>query len=207
MRTAVLALVLATHIVAAQGTTVTPLRVNGWAFADGAGSFKITSDHMIARGGDASCHFISVPGISRGLGVVSQGVRADDYRGKRVRFSAFVKTIDVVGKSAGIWMRVDGADGSYAIDNMTDRPVSGTHDWIRVSAVLDVPRDAAGIMFGALMRSTGEMWIDDATFEIVGKDVPVTTVESGRITDDSWMWGLRNYRGTRAVPINLGFEP
>ena len=80
-----------------------------------------------------------------GFGALSQFIRADDYRGKRVRFSAYVKTHDVSAASsgAGLWMRVDGNGGILAFDNMQNRPIMGTTDWKLVSVVLDVPNDAS----------------------------------------------------------------
>jgi len=43
---------------------------------------------------------------STGFGTLMQDFRADHYQGKRVRFSAFVKT-EAAQDWAGLWMRVD----------------------------------------------------------------------------------------------------
>ena len=86
-----------------------------------------------------------------------------------------MKTRDVGGTGAGLWMRVDGNGGALAFDNMMNRPVRGTTDWTRVSIVLDVPNDADGIALGMLLVSGGEAWVDDASFEIVGTDVALTS--------------------------------
>jgi hypothetical protein len=40
--------------------------------------------------------------------------------------------------------------------------------------VLDVPDAATGIAFGALLSGDGTLWVDDLTFEVVGKDIPTT---------------------------------
>ena len=104
---------------------------------------------------------------------VMQMFGAEDYRGKRVRFSALVKSEGIEGW-AGLWMRVDKGRESVAFDNMQDRPVKGTQDWTRYSVVLDVSEDADGIFFGTLTSGKGQLWISKLSFEEVGTDVPVT---------------------------------
>jgi hypothetical protein len=46
-----------------------------------------------------------------GFGTLMQDFRAKQYVGKRVRFSAFVKSENVEGW-AGLWMRVDKGEGA-----------------------------------------------------------------------------------------------
>ncbi len=56
--------------------------------------------------------------------------------------------------------------------------VRGTTGWKQYSLVLDVPVDAQTLSYGALLLSRGQVWIDDATFEEVGKDVPESADQS-----------------------------
>jgi len=108
---------------------------------------------------------------------IIQQINADNYRGKRVRFQAFLKTTEAVGEGAALWFRVDGADfHPVAFDNMSepDRMVRGTKDWKQYSIVLDVPTEAQILAYGALLTGRGQVWIDDASLEVVGKDVPET---------------------------------
>jgi hypothetical protein len=62
-----------------------------------------------------------------------------------------------------------------AFDNMQNRAIKGTQPWTAYDVVLDVPEDATGISFGVLLAGAGEVWINDVSFEVVGKDVPVTS--------------------------------
>jgi hypothetical protein len=101
-----------------------------------------------------------------------QTISADDYRGRRVRFSAQVRTRDV-SSWAGLWMRVDRPDGQRTLYNSQDRPIRGTTHWQRRSVVLDVAPDATDIGFGVIDEGTGQVWIDDLKLEVVGDDVPV----------------------------------
>jgi hypothetical protein len=101
-----------------------------------------------------------------------QAIQAGDYRGKRVRFSAQVRTRDV-SSWAGLWMRIDRPDGMETLYNSFDKPIRGTTDWQLRSVTLDVPESASMILFGVIDEGTGQVWIDDLKFEVVGDDVPV----------------------------------
>jgi hypothetical protein len=111
---------------------------------------------------------------------LAQPIAAQNYLGQRIRFRAFVKTQDVSGW-AGLWMRVDNHAGrSVAFYNSADKPIKGTTDWQERSVVLDVPQDAAVIVFGVNNIGRGQVWIDRLGFEQVGQDVPVDTMQPGR---------------------------
>lgn len=78
-------------------------------------------------------------------------------RGKRVRFSAWIKTQDLRNGYVGLWWRVDGPDGEVlAFDNMAYRGPSGTTDWAEYAINLPVAAEAANINFGFLMTGQGK---------------------------------------------------
>jgi hypothetical protein len=111
---------------------------------------------------------------------LAQPISAQNYLGQRIRFRAFVKTLDVSGW-AGLWMRVDNRAGrSIAFYNSVDKPIKGSTDWQERSVVLDVPQEAAVIVFGVINNGKGQVWIDRLGFEQVGQDVPVDTLQPGR---------------------------
>ena len=112
---------------------------------------------------------------------VMQGFAADDYRGKRVRLSALVRSAEVEGWG-GLWMRVDAEGKSVAFDNMQQRPIKGTQGWTPASVVLDVAENAEAISFGTLMSGKGQLWISKLSFDEVGTDVPVTSVSRPKET-------------------------
>jgi hypothetical protein len=140
----------------------------------------------------------SVATAPSGFGTLMQDFRADVYAGKRVRFSAMLKT-ENVADWAGIWMRIDKNTGSASpkmlvLDNMHDRPVKGTEDWKKCEVVLDVPKDATGIFFGLMLNGSGNVMMSDAKIETVGLDVPTTAKP---IPD----------RVAPSAPANLDFAP
>jgi hypothetical protein len=134
------------------------------------------------KGGPAgkACAFIRGRGASPGgFGTLMQSIAADDFRGKRVRFSADVRTAGVA-QWAGLWMRVDGARRGQqlppmlAFDNMQNRPIAGTRGWTRYDVVLDVSAEASGISFGLLLSGAGQAWMEGLRLDVVGPDVAST---------------------------------
>ena len=115
----------------------------------------------------------------KGFGTLMQGFAAENYRSKRVRFSAYAKSLDVKDW-AGLWMRVDKGRDSVAFDNMQNRPIKGTTDWTEYAIVLDIPSDATGISFGILLAETGAVWLSDIRLEVVDTQTPATSASTMR---------------------------
>lgn len=109
------------------------------------------------------------------FGTLMQQFKPDQYLGKRIRMSGYVKSENVT-KWASLWFRVDQAttQQSLSFDNMEKRPIKGTTDWKKYEIVLDVPKNASLIAFGALLAGTGQIWFDNITFEVVDNSVPTT---------------------------------
>jgi hypothetical protein len=138
---------------------------------------------------------------------VGQNLRADPYRGKRLRLSAWVRQVGVTGSDIGLWMRVDGPGVMQAFDNFSTRPLVGTADWHQVEIILDIPPDAIGIALGALMSGRGELLVDDMQFEVVPATGPSTNQLLGYqplSLDSATVVGL--YAGLPTLPSNLNFE-
>jgi hypothetical protein len=153
----------------------------GWVRAgDRPADYEVGIDPAGGTKGGA-CGFIGGRGSQpAGYGTLMQAVAADEFRGRRLRFSADVKAAGV-GGWAGLWMRIDGRAKSpsqlppvLGFDNMQGRPIKGTRDWQRHEIVLDVPPEADVIGFGIVLSGPGRAWIDGLQFETVGDDVART---------------------------------
>jgi hypothetical protein len=110
-----------------------------------------------------------------GFGTLMQSFLPNDYLGKRIKLTGYMKSKDIKGW-AGFWMRVDQASSkkSLAFDNMQDRPVKGTTDWKIYEIVLEVPPNASGIAFGALLKGTGQIWFERLEVEVAGRSDQLT---------------------------------
>ena len=126
-----------------------------------------------------------------GFVTLMRWVPPQDYRGKRLRLSAWIKA-EGVEEWSGLWMRIDGPEpeGVLGFDNMRRRPIRGTRDWRRYEVVLDVATEATRVNYGILLHGAGRVWVDDFRLETVGPEVEVT--------DPTWV----TFRG----PVNLDFD-
>lgn len=109
-----------------------------------------------------------------------QNVDAKPYQGKRVRFRAAVQVAELPQDGrVQLWLRVDqpkglnGKSAASSFDNMSDRPIRN-ESWVHHDIVLDVAPDADRIYCGAFVIGAGKAWIDDASLQIVGQNVPTT---------------------------------
>ncbi len=132
-------------------------------------------DTDITFHGQKSAYLRSKGPEPEGFGTLMQTFQASAYLGKRLRYSAYVKS-EEIENWAGLWMRVDGVEKgtSLTFDNMQNRPIKGTTDWQRYEIVLNVPQNSTNIAFGILMEGSGQVWLSDIQFAEVTSDVPVT---------------------------------
>jgi hypothetical protein len=99
------------------------------------------------------------------VATLRQTIKADDYRGKLLRFSGEVK-VEQVEQQAGLYIRTNGRDERLRSENM----VQGTHDWRRHAATLAIPEDALFIRFGLVLSGTGQIWLANAQLEVIEQD-------------------------------------
>jgi len=149
---------------------------DGWFTAGSAPqSYSVDTDSTVTYLGKPSIKLTSATANPSGFVTVMQSFLPDHYKGKRVRFSGFVKST-AVGRWAGLWMRVDSGYLTAAFDNMQGRPITGTSDWTPYSVVLDIAQSSTGIYFGILLDGPGSVWLSGAKFEVVDNSVAVTDV-------------------------------
>lgn len=120
-----------------------------------------------------SAFLTSKAGDPAHYGTLMQNFVPTKFRGKRVRYSAYLKTEDVA-HGAGLWIVVIGAKNNNHAWNMTAKPIRGTTDWKKVEWVFDAPNDARYFSFGIDLTGKGKVWVDDFRFEIVDKKISVS---------------------------------
>jgi len=172
MKTKILSAVL---LAAALCGSVHAARVEGWILSGArAGSYEIGEDTGEGPSKKAARFIRYTGGDASSFGTLMQQISAKNYQGKRVRFQALVKTRDV-SNWAGLWMSALRSGDEYpkAFYNSQDKPITGSTDWQLRSVTLDIPEDAATLNFGVIDAGRGQVWIDELSLEVVGKDVPV----------------------------------
>ena len=147
----------------------------GWnAHSSHPDNYEMGGDPTVTHGDSKGGFIKSKLSEAEGYGTWMAGIEVNEYLGKRVRMSGYVKTEAVEGW-AGLWMRVDGPDDSMlSFDNMGNRPIKGTTGWERYEIVLDVPETSIGIFHGLLLVGKGNAWFDGVKLETVGSEVEIT---------------------------------
>ena len=176
----------------------------GWFLGGDGTEYRADQDVSRRPGGYGylSATLQSITAQPVNFGLLKQSIRADEYRGRRVRLSGWVRTAGRNDGTAHLFMRVNAEDGSARSDYMLTRPVLPGTDWTSYSVVIDVPANAVGITFGLGLVGAGQAWLDDVALEAVGRDVPVTADGDAVAFRDS---GGR-YATARRQPLNLDFE-
>lgn len=166
--------------------------------------YEMGVDRSVFHGGKASGFIASKATAQSGdWATLMQRIKADAYRGRRVRLSSFIKT-DSVGEGAHFWLRVDAVGGIRAFDAMEKTPIRGTTDWRKYELVLDVPDDSISISYGLLlMGPLGKAWLDDLNLDVVTGQVPITGLSETALREQS---RAGTWITIPNSPSNPGFE-
>ena len=130
---------------------------------------KIIVDSTVARTGRRSIRLKEFwDGLIETRIGVGQSAYGRSLRGQRVRLSGWFKGDSLVGASLvkiyshGIKSRVVQSPGAELL--------SGTWDWKQLAIELDIPEDSEIVWahLQAIAPARGTVWIDDASFEVVG---------------------------------------
>ena len=171
--------------------------------------YSVVTDTKIRATGTAAARLNNetrTSDLSQG-GRMLQRVRADAYRGRRVRLTARMRADTVSGMGAGPFLKVDRPPGTTApYDDFSDRPILGTKDWRDYEVVMDVPADAIGLTFGAALRGVGTVRVDDLRLEIVASSVPVTGYHGTLPPRSNAAIFDPEFTHSPVAPLNLGFE-
>jgi hypothetical protein len=167
-----------------------------WKNGSKTAAYVAGVDRDQVHDGLLSAYVKSIEPAIDGFGGMMQMCSAETFTGKRLRFSAWMKTEDAKDGGAHLWFRVDGKerDEMLQFDNMGNRPVMGTTDWQLYSLVLDVPPSAGALAYGFFISGTGHAWVSGAKIEAVGLDQPVTNI------------AVANGKNLPKAPVNLAFE-
>ena len=115
--------------------------------------------------GRSSAFLGSTKASTSTLATLRQTIKADHYRGKRLRFSGEMK-VEQVEQQAGLYIRTSRREERLRPENV----VRGTHDWMRYEATIPVAEDASFIRFGLVLYGTGRIWLANAQLEVIEQD-------------------------------------
>lgn len=176
---------------------------NGWRKTVATSpDVKFGIDKNTKHSGSASGFIKREAGFNtQGSGTMLQSILADEYRGKRIKMSAYAKSDAVM--RAGFYLRVDGPETALTFANTLKNSIEETTSWQLYQLILDVPEEARNIDFGAMLMQEGTLWVDDYKIEVI----PKTGTTDNMTSEESKTRKLpvRNYK-PNPKPVNLGFE-
>jgi len=185
----VIIIIFATFIIANIGDQVP----KGW-FAAGSNpsEYEMGIDNSNFENGQSCAYIKSKAPKENEFGTLMQTISAENYSGKRLKLSGYVKS-EIVDGWSGVWMRIDGENNQQlGFDNMRDRAIKGTTDWKEYEIILDIPTNSKTINYGVLLGGNGKVWFDNFKLVEVDKSVQVTNL----IKENKFS----------SQPINLDFE-
>ena len=129
--------------------------------------FEMKPDTTVKQGGTASACVRFVAPKFEGFGTLMQQFKADAWRGKRVRMSAWVKT-DSLKSVAYIKLFAHGLYGT--LQGIASEQFSVTQPWTLTTQTLDLPPDTyqvwAWCQYDGPVR--GKVHFDDVSLEVLG---------------------------------------
>ncbi len=106
------------------------------------------------------------------FGNLMQSFDAAPWRGRTVRFRAWVRVEPEGRARAQLWLRVDRAGGQAGFfDNMQDRPIL-SREWAEYEISGPVADDAVRINIGMMILGAGAAFLDGVSFEAAAPDPP-----------------------------------
>ncbi|CAG0936708.1 hypothetical protein TFLX_05593 [Thermoflexales bacterium] len=187
--------------------------LDGWLPERNPQNYTTSIDTVNVHGGQASAHIQPKQANPISYAVLVQSVKAEAYRGKRLRVTAYLK-FEKVDATAQL---VTGAfDAKNIKQQESKKSIDATAPWQKQSLVFKVPDNSDRIVLGVVLQGEGQIWMDDVQVEVVGTDVPLTSPEqvpdiaaqpsvpTGQDLDQSFSdWVIA---GTRPQDYEMGFD-
>ena len=118
---------------------------------------------------------VARPGVlHEGKGGAMQSLPADEWRGKRVRLTARLKSEAATQVQIVMDIVSGAAPERQTVQTMVTKPLFGTRDWHAQEIVMEVPADARDIVYGFYLRGRGMVFGDSFKLEAVGRNVALT---------------------------------
>ncbi|MFH1052248.1 MAG: S41 family peptidase [bacterium] len=98
-----------------------------------------------------------------------QIIDALPLRGKKIRFSAYIKTdVYPLDGHAQLWLGIDGANEQVVVFNTTiDEGPIISKQWTKHWVDAEVPEDASIIRLGLVMLGDGKIWFDNSSLQVL----------------------------------------
>lgn len=98
---------------------------------------------------------------SSGFGNISAFLEPEKYRGKEIKYTAWVKLQEGSKGTGHLWLRVDKPDRTFGFfENMDANPIQ-SNEWKQYEIVGEVDDLASGLLLGSFLKGKGTLFLDD----------------------------------------------
>ena len=137
--------------------------------------YTLRTNRAVVLSGSASAVLEADPEADTSrFGSLVQASSVAAFKGKRIELSGYIASENALA-GASIWLRADDANGTVvAFENSFARGIRGTTEWTYQNIVIDIPKEAVALFYGAMLSGRGRLYVDDVQFRVVDATVPVT---------------------------------
>ena len=137
--------------------------------------YELRAERAVVLSGSASAVLESHADTDTSrFGALFQVASAVPFRGKRLELSGYIASVDAPA-GASIWLRADDATAAtVAFDNSGVRGIRGTAEWTYQNIVIEIPKEAVALIYGAVLNGRGKLYVDDLQFRVVDESVTLT---------------------------------
>ncbi|SMO46333.1 S41 family peptidase [Solitalea koreensis] len=97
-----------------------------------------------------------------------------NFLGDSIKLTGYIKTENLTQGWAGLYLQINGPNGTLAKENMSTMAVSGTNDWQEYSITLPLDLKSTEIVIGGLLNGKGIAWIDN--FKLFIDGIPLAKI-------------------------------
>lgn len=136
----------------------------GWEFEGNYPSSErvfVGVDHQVSHGGHAS-GTLNFRTLNPQVGGIRQSLKAEAYRGQRMRLSAYFKS--EAATTPVLALNVESRNHTLGV--IASAGLAGTHDWYLNQLLYDMPDDADTVTI-SVVNHQGQLWVDDVQFAAV----------------------------------------
>ncbi len=139
-----------------------------WRFIGGPPLYECSLDPTALQA-TGSAFLKSTTAEAEALATLRQTIKADEYRGKHLRFSGDVK-VEHVEQRAGLWVEPIVPPHRREARLQPENVVQGTHEWMIYQETVFIPEDALFIRYGIVLHGKGQVWLANPHLEVIEQD-------------------------------------
>lgn len=183
----------------------------GWQFYGlSEEHYAASIDKEVFYKGTQSARLQAISETAPGSAGIHQIINATSFHNSRIRFTAFLKTLDVEDRCGIYLCATNGVYPAANADMSIHSPLRGTNEWQQFSVVLEVLSDHQ-LNFGVILSGAGTVWIDAASLETVEADVTSSATISrrryiGYEPTESESAPKDAHEAFPSTPVNMNFE-